>query len=188
MVRYAATHIEPAKSARSRGSYLRVSYKNTRETAQAINGWKLTRALAYLENVKTKTEVVPFRRYAGGTGRASQGKQFGATRARWPIKSAEFLLSLLKNAEANADTKGLDTSNLIVKHIQVNQAPKQRRRTYRAHGRINPYMSNPCHIEMILTEGQEVVQKAPEVVARQEGLHLSSRQRGARRTKAITSS
>jgi large subunit ribosomal protein L17e len=64
------------------------------------------------------------------------GKQFGVSKARWPVKSAEFLSSLLKNAEANADTKGLDTSNLIVKHIQVNQAPKQRRRTYRAHGRV----------------------------------------------------
>lgn len=64
------------------------------------------------------------------------GKQMGVSRARWPVKSAEFLLGLLKNAEANADTKGLDTSNLIVKHIQVNQAPKQRRRTYRAHGRV----------------------------------------------------
>jgi ribosomal protein uL22 len=65
------------------------------------------------------------------------GKQFGVSRARWPVKSAEFLLGLLKNAEANADTKGLDTGNLIVKHIQVNQAPKQRRRTYRAHGRVS---------------------------------------------------
>lgn len=64
------------------------------------------------------------------------GKQFGVSRARWPVKSAEFLIGLLKNAEANADTKGLDTGNLIVKHIQVNQAPKQRRRTYRAHGRV----------------------------------------------------
>ena len=65
------------------------------------------------------------------------GKQSGVSKARWPVKSAEFLTSLLKNAEANADTKGLDTSNLIVKHIQVNQAPKQRRRTYRAHGRVS---------------------------------------------------
>lgn len=69
------------------------------------------------------------------------GKQFGVSKARWPVKSAEFLLSLLKNAEANADTKGLDTSNLIVKHIQVNQAPKQRRRTYRAHGRVRYYQT-----------------------------------------------
>jgi large subunit ribosomal protein L17e len=64
------------------------------------------------------------------------GKQFGVTKARWPVKSAEFLLGLLKNAESNADAKGLDTGALIVKHIQVNQAPKQRRRTYRAHGRV----------------------------------------------------
>ncbi|KAJ9638287.1 60S ribosomal protein L17B [Coniosporium apollinis] len=187
MVRYAATHIDSAKSARARGSYLRVSFKNTRETAQAINGWKLERALQYLENVQAHKEAVPMRRYAGSTGRCAQGKQFGVSKARWPVKSAEFLLGLLKNAEANADTKGLDTSNLIIKHIQVNQAPKQRRRTYRAHGRINPYMSNPCHIEMILTEGQEVVQKSPQVVHREEA-RLNSRQRGARTRRAITAS
>jgi ribosomal protein uL22 len=64
------------------------------------------------------------------------GKAFGVSKARWPAKSAEFLLGLLKNAEANADTKGLDVGTLIVKRIQVNQAPKQRRRTYRAHGRV----------------------------------------------------
>ena len=42
------------------------------------------------------------------------------------------------------------------------------------------------HIELILVEGAEVVQKAPDVVAREQ--HLSSRQRGARLRKAITSS
>ncbi|KAL9622951.1 MAG: hypothetical protein Q9160_002669 [Pyrenula sp. 1 TL-2023] len=184
MVRYAATEISSAKSARSRGSYLRTSFKNTRETAQAINGWKFQRAVKYLENVIEKKEAVPMRRYAGSTGRTAQGKQFGVSRARWPVKSATFLLSLLKNAEANADSKGLDTGNLIVKHIQVNQAPKQRRRTYRAHGRINPYMSNPCHIELILTEGEEVVQKGPQVVAKEQA-RLSSRQRGLRVRRAI---
>merc|ERR1711977_33214 len=182
MVRYAATEIHPTKSARARGAYLRASFKNTRETAQAINGWKLQRAVKFLENVQEHKEAVPMRRYAGSTGRTAQGKQFGVSRARWPVKSAEFLLGLLKNAEANADTKGPDTGNLVVKHIQVNQAPKQRRRTYRAHGRINPYMSNPSHIELILTEGEEVVQKAPQAIHREQGLHhLTSRQRGQRR-------
>ncbi|PKK53821.1 hypothetical protein CI102_1510 [Trichoderma harzianum] len=184
-VRYAAHEIQPAKSARARGAYLRVSFKNTRETAQAINGWKLQRAVQFLENVKEHKEAVPMRRYAGGTGRTAQGKQFGVSRARWPVKSAEFLLGLLKNAEANADAKGLDTGALVVKHIQVNQAPKQRRRTYRAHGRINPYMSNPCHIELILTEGDEVVAKTEEVAGR-ETLRLNARQRAARTRKAIT--
>ena len=76
------------------------------------------------------------------------GKAFGVSRARWPVKSAEFLLGLLKNAESNADAKGLDTGNLVVKHIQVNQAPKQRRRTYRAHGRVSLNQPpNSSHVE-----------------------------------------
>lgn len=44
-------------------------------------------------------------------------------------------------------------------------------------------MSNPCHIELILTEGEEVVQKSDVAVGRD---HLSSRQRGARIRQAIT--
>jgi large subunit ribosomal protein L17e len=48
-------------------------------------------------------------------------------------------------------------------------------------------MSNPCHIELILTEGEEVVQKAPQAVERAEGQHLNSRQRAQRLRKAITS-
>ncbi|KAJ8451529.1 hypothetical protein Cgig2_018163 [Carnegiea gigantea] len=55
--------------------------------------------------------------------------------------------------------KGLDVDSLYISHIQVNQAQKQRRRTYRAHGRINPYMSHPCHIELILSEKEEPVRK-----------------------------
>lgn len=64
----------------------------------------------------------------------------------------KHLLDILTNAESNAEVKSLDTENLYVTHIQVNQAQKGRRRTYRAHGRINAYMSNPCHVEVVLSE------------------------------------
>lgn len=40
---------------------------------------------------------------------------------RWPVKSAEFLLHMLKNAESNAEYKGLDADHLIIDHIQVIQ-------------------------------------------------------------------
>lgn len=50
-------------------------------------------------------------------------------------------------------------------------------------GQINPYMSNPCHIELILTEAEETVAKAEAVSATE---HLSSRQRGVRVRKALT--
>jgi large subunit ribosomal protein L17e len=67
-----------------------------------------------------------------------------------------FLVLVLIDFQA----KGLDVKNLTIKHIQVNQAPKQRRRTFRAHGRINAYMASPCHIEIIVVERDEAVSKA----------------------------
>jgi len=37
-----------------------------------------------------------------------------------------------------------------------------RRRTYRAHGRISPYLSSNCHVELFCTEKAEAVKKQKE--------------------------
>ncbi|KAG1671722.1 60S ribosomal protein L17 [Nymphon striatum] len=168
MGRYSCDPENATKSCKARGSNLRVHFKNTRETAQAIKKLGLRRAQRYLKNVIVKKEIVPFRRFNGGVGRKAQSKQFKTTQGRWPKKSAEFLLQLLRNAESNADYKGLDTDKLVIDHIQVNRAAKMRRRTYRAHGRINPYMSSPCHIEVILTEKDDIVAKPAATPAGEE--------------------
>merc|ERR1711907_627583 len=150
------------ESAKAKGSNLRVHYKNTRETIHAIRGMNLRRAQSYLQHVVEKTEAVAFRRYCGGVGRTAQAKNAGSTngQARWPKKSAQFVLNLLLNAEANAELKSLDIDKLFISHIQVNRAQQQRRRTYRAHGRINPYMSSPCHVEVILSQKETTVKAA----------------------------
>merc|ERR1712118_574724 len=118
------------------------------------------KAKKYLEDVLEKKAAIPFRFFNGCIGRHAQAKMTGATQCRWPVKSCTFLLHLLKNAESNAEVKGLDVDQLGIFHIQVNRAQKQRRRTYRAHGRTNPYMSSPSHIELILTEKDQKVKKA----------------------------
>jgi len=159
MTRYSCDPENATKSAKARGSHLRVHFKNTRETAKTLKKMHLRRAVAFLKNVISKKECVPFRRFTGGVGRCAQAKHWGATQGRWPKKSAEFLLQMLKNAESNAEFKGLDTDHLVIEHIQVNRAPKMRRRTYRAHGRINAYMSSPCHIEIILAEKEQAIAK-----------------------------
>merc|ERR1712227_252804 len=156
MGRYAQEPENASKTAKAKGSNLRVHFKNTRETAQAIKKMPLHRATRYLKNVIVQKEIIPFRRFMGGVGRHAQAKVHGTSQGRWPVKSAEFLLHLLKNAES----KGLDADHLVVDHIQVNRAPKMRRRTYRAHGRINPYMSSPCHIELTLVEKEQAFSKA----------------------------
>jgi large subunit ribosomal protein L17e len=173
------------------GSSLRVHFKNTRETAAAIKGMRLERAKTYLQNVIAKKEIVPFVRYRYGVGRKAQVKQWGILGAsgRWPKKSCEILLDLLRNAEENAKAKGLDTDTLVIRHIQVNQAMKGRRRTYRAHGRITAYKSNPCHVELWLQpKQQEPVPKASEtgIVLRADGRSLRSAVRGRRLADGAT--
>mmetsp|Transcript_16689 Transcript_16689/g.36099 ORF Transcript_16689/g.36099 Transcript_16689/m.36099 type:complete len:189 (+) Transcript_16689:46-612(+) len=159
MVKYAREPENATKSAKARGSDLRVHFKNTREAAFALRGKELGKAKRYLEDVLAHKRAIPFRRFNGGVGRCAQAKNDGnpSGQGRWPVKSAEFLLNLLKNAESNAEVKGLDVDNLYINHIQVNRAMRQRRRTYRAHGRINPYMSSPCHVELSLAEKDSAV-------------------------------
>ncbi|KAJ7288272.1 60S ribosomal protein L17/L23 [Mycena rebaudengoi] len=167
MVRYAAAAhaTNPETTSRARGEYLRTHFKNMREVAAALTGLKLTKAYTYLADVKEHKQVIPFRRFAGGVGRASQAKQFKATQGRWPEKSVKFILRLLKNAESNADAKNIEVEDLIIKNIVVQQAPKTRRRTYRAHGRINPYQGHPTHVEIILAATEVEVEKSNDKAA-----------------------
>ena len=77
MVRYSLDPENPTKSCKSRGSDLRVHFKNTRETAQAIKGMNIRKATKYLKDVTLKKRCVPFRRYNGGVGGCAQAKQWG---------------------------------------------------------------------------------------------------------------
>jgi large subunit ribosomal protein L17e len=42
------------------------------------------------------------------------------------VRGQKNLLHMLKNAESNAELKGLDVDSLVIEHIQVNKAPKIR--------------------------------------------------------------
>ena len=76
------------------------------------------------------------------------------------LLSATSLHSSRRADAPVSQVKGLDVDTLEIFHIQVNRAQKQRRRTYRAHGRTNPYMSSPSHIELILCEKDRAIEKA----------------------------
>jgi large subunit ribosomal protein L17e len=95
----------PARSSQAKGSDLRVHFKNTREAAFALRKLALGKAKKYLEDVIAHKRCIPFRRYQGATGRTTQAKNEGNPngQGRWPVKSAEFILNLLKNAESNAE-------------------------------------------------------------------------------------
>jgi len=170
-----------SKSCKAQGSDLRVHFKNTLNAANALKGRTLLDAQRYMEDVMEKKRCIPWRRFTGGIGQNPQAKEFKMVQGRWPVKSCKVLLGLLKNAEANAEFKNLDTENLIIKHIQVHEAQNGRRRTYRAHGRMGAYMSCPCHVQMILEEKEESVEKPQEETKPKK---FTKRQLAMRRLKA----
>merc|ERR1712159_124462 len=107
----------------------------------------LKEAVTYLNQCLNHQRCIPFRRYVG-PGRTGQAKEFKVTKGKWPTKSIKVVLGLVENMLANANNKQLDAENLEISHVQINRAPCGRRRTYRAHGRITPFQSHPCHVEM----------------------------------------
>lgn len=146
-------------------------------------GMYLPQAIKYLEDVLQHKQAIPVRVYNGGHGRHAQGHMMKApgNQVFWPKKATNFYLGLLRNAEANAEAKGNDPANMRITHVQPNRAPQLRRRTYRAHGRITPYKSNPAHIEIICTDASEPVEKAEE---EKRPAKLSRKQLAMRRLKA----
>jgi large subunit ribosomal protein L17e len=149
-----------------------------REVSHNIKGMECSRAVKFLEDVLQFKRAVVFTKFTGGVGRHAQGKLVKAPgdKVRWPQKATKIVLNLLKNAMANAETKGLEAEDMVIAHIQCNRAPQQRRRTYRAHGRINAYMSSPAHIELYLEEKPEPVAKGP-----QEPVKITRKQMAKRR-------
>jgi len=147
------------KGCKANGNNIKVHFKNTRETASALKGMHLARAKRYLKNVIMKTEIVPFTRYRYGVSRKAQMKNQKASAGRWPKKSAEAISNVLLNAESSAAEKGLNVNTLYIRKIQVNRAMKGQRKTFRAHGRVNAFLSHPCHIEILLAETTKNVQK-----------------------------
>jgi large subunit ribosomal protein L17e len=150
----------PFSAAKSRVDDLRCHFKNTYETARALKGLKLKRAVKYLEDVLEHKDCIPYRRFTGHVGRTTQAKLHGVTQGRFPEKSVRYVIQLLKNLQSNAEAKGLDVERCYISHFVVQRAVQGRRRTYRAHGRIGPYKSSNCHIEFITTEKPANVKRA----------------------------
>ena len=97
-----------------------------------MKGVRIRKATTYVKDVTLQKQCVPRCGHNGGVDRCAQARQRGWTQGRWPTKSAEFLLHVLKKAERNAELQGLEADYLITEHIQVNTASAQNLQTTRA--------------------------------------------------------
>ncbi len=132
-----ATPYDEKKMARALGVALPISTKKAVELCSFVKGRELSTAVRLLEAVMQEKVAIPFRRYArGGTGHRPGGIGPG----RYPKKACAAVVKLLKQAEANAKVKGLDTTKLVVSSILANKGAlswhygrQRRRRMKRTH-------------------------------------------------------
>ena len=159
---------------------LRAHFKNTYEVARSVKGVSLKKAITYMENVLEHRSIIPFRKFTGGIGRHAQCKEFKHTQGRWPEKSVKIVRELLINLRANAESKKLDVDECVISHVVVQRAVSGRRRTYRAHGRISPYLSSNCHVEFHCVEKAKDVKKADK-----PALRMTSKQAAQKRINRL---
>ena len=105
--------------ARAIGMALPISFKQSVEVCAFIKNKNVNYAKKILKNVIEKKIAIPFRRYNWDL---SHKKNIGP--GRFPEKVSKELLKLIDNVEANAQFKGLNTSNLIISHISTHNAGK----------------------------------------------------------------
>jgi large subunit ribosomal protein L22 len=136
--------------ARARAIELDISPKKTYEVLNAIRGLPLDDARHVLESAVDLEKAIPFRRYNQETAHHR-----GTGPGRYPKKVAKRLLTLLENAEANAEYEGMDTGRLYVHTASCARGRITKAQMPRAHGRSTAWNEQTTNIEIVLAETPE---------------------------------
>lgn len=145
---YAFQSYDAEHMARAIGLALPISHKQSVEICNFIKNKNVDDAKKLLQSTIDKKTAIPFRRYNWDLGHK---KNVGP--ARFPERASKEFIKLIENIEANAQFKGLNTSNLIIKHVSAHKASKAwhfGRKTRRKMKRTN--------IEIIVEEKQKKIE------------------------------
>jgi large subunit ribosomal protein L22 len=148
--KYAYNGEDESKTARAMGRTLKISPKHSVEICRAIRGMDVERAKNYLTGVIDKKQGVPFKKHNKKVGHRKGLK--GWPSGRYPTKAAKEILGILKNAEANAEYKGMDNENLKIIHISSHKGFVIKGVIPRAFGRVTPFNTPTTHIQIVLGE------------------------------------
>ncbi len=144
--KYAIQDYNEEHMARALGRALPISTKQSVEICNYIKHKSVQRAKVMLDEVISKKKAVPYRRYNRSMGHKPGHISVG----RYPMKASKEILALLESVEANAQVKGLNTSNLVIKHICAQKAGKQWH-----YGRQSRRLMKRTHIEIVVEERAE---------------------------------
>lgn len=109
------------KKATAYGRSLPISTKQSVEVCNAIRGRRLEAVKRILNDAIEMKIPIAFKRYNDNVGHRKGNMGPG----RYPKKACSEILSLVESAEANAQVKGLNASNLVLRMISASKASMQ---------------------------------------------------------------
>ena len=142
MAKYSTVDYEKENMARAIGRSLSISTKDSVEICSFVRDRSTTEAKKLLSEVIELERAVPYRVYNKGL---AHKRKIGP--GKYPAKAAGEVIRVIESAEANAQFKGLNTANLIIKHINAHLAAKQWH-----YGRKRRRRAKRTHIEIIVQE------------------------------------
>lgn len=143
---YTAT-ADPDTSAKAIGKEMPISPKFTREICGMVRGMKVNKAIDTLEGVIALEIPVPLKRY---NKRVSHKQGVGP--GRYPKKAAAAVLGVIKSAVANAEYKGLNTDEMVIRTITASRGRVTPGHMARAHGRATEWNQDTVNLEVIIEE------------------------------------
>ena len=147
---YSIIGMDPDRTAVASGRNLRCSPKHSREVCNEIRGMMLDKAIDLLESVVEEKAWIPYRRHKKKRGHHAGMKKWAP--GGHPVKASKNILKILRNAEANADSKGLDIDRLKIVHSAAQRGRTYKKYIERAFGKSSPYFENTTHVEIVLEE------------------------------------
>ncbi|MEM4366529.1 MAG: 50S ribosomal protein L22 [Candidatus Anstonellales archaeon] len=94
-----------------------VSFKDAVAVCRSIKGMETEKAIEYLEAVKEMKKAVKYTKY---NKKMAHRKELGGQKGRYPRKAGRIVLKVLKDAIANAESKGI-TGELEIVHASANK-------------------------------------------------------------------
>ena len=138
---------DPDKSAKAYGRELQCSPRHSQNIAKAIKGMTVPDAKKLLENVIALQHPIAFK-----TRKRKMGHKKGIGPGAYPEKASWYILQIIKDAENNAEYKGLDPETMVISHISAYKGREIKGMMPRAQGRANDKNEQTTNLKVIIEE------------------------------------
>ncbi len=141
---------DPEVTAKAYGSEFQISPKKSVEVCNMLRGKDVNKAINILDEVIQGDRAVPYKKH-----NKKIAHQKGIGSGGYPEKVCEKIRSLIEECKANAESKGLDSEAMKIKHLSAYKASPIEGFQSRAFGRSSPKNTQRTNIEIILEEKEE---------------------------------